>query len=117
MNDERRMDGDKFVEFVSRETNDANLAETVKNLVNKYLNRNVPQVSVGQRVWIVNGYAQNWYIVKGYIARVQLKKKYSFAVYYDGWSKRGAAYSKNSIGKTVFFTEEDAKKAIEEKNV
>lgn len=116
MNDERRMDGDKFVEFVFRETNDADLTNTVKNLVNEYLNRKVPQVSLGQEVWIVNGYDKHWRIIKGCIVRIQFKKKYSFVVHYNEW-RGGAAYSKNSIGKTVFFTEEDAKKAIEEKNV
>ena len=116
MNDERRMDGDKFVEFVFRETNDTDLTNTVKNLVNEYLNRRVPQVSLGQEVWIVNGYDKHWRIIKGCIVRIQFKKKYSFVVHYIDW-RVGAAYSKNSIGKTVFFTEEDAKKAIEEKNV
>jgi hypothetical protein len=116
MNDERRMDGDKFVEFVFRETNDTDLTNTVKNLVNEYLNRKVPQVSLGQEVWIVNGYDKHWRIIKGCIVRIQFKKKYSFVVHYNDW-RGGAAYSKNSIGKTVFFTEEDAKKAIEEKNV
>ena len=116
MNDERRMDGEKFVEFVFRETNDTDLTNTVKNLVNEYLNRRVPQVSLGQEVWIVNGYDKHWRIIKGGIVRIQFKKKYSFVVHYNDW-RGGAAYSKNSIGKTVFFTEEDAKKAIEEKNV
>lgn len=115
MNNERRMNGDKFVEFVASETEDPGLAATVKDLVNKYLNKNVPQVSVGQEVWVVNGYDKHWYIIKGCVTRVQLKKTYSFAVHYNG-RNAGAAYSKNSIGKTVFFTEEDAKKAIEEKN-
>ena len=72
MNDERRMDGDKFVEFVFRETNDTDLTNTVKNLVNEYLNRRVPQVSLGQEVWIVNGYDKHWRIIKGCIVRIQL---------------------------------------------
>ena len=33
-------------------------------------------------------------------------------VHYD--TEGGAAYTKNSIGKTVFFTEEEALKALEE---
>ena len=106
------MNIDKFAEFVLRETGNEALTSEIKNLGDRYLKRNVPQVEVGQRVWIISGY-QKHFIIKGQITRVQFKKKYSFAVHYDG-RETGASYSKNSIGKTVFFTEEEALKALEE---
>lgn len=115
MVNERRLDSDEFVEFVARETDDADLTGIIKDLLDKYLKRNVPQVTVGQEVWGIRGYATKWRVAKGHIAKVQLKKRYSFVIHYDG-TERSAAYSKNSIGRLVFFTEEEAEKAIRQKN-
>lgn len=111
MSDLRNVNIDEFAKFVLRDTGYNTLALAIKEMGDKYLNENIPKIAVGKNVWIIIRDGQSIHITKGQVIRIQFRKRYSFVVHYD--TEGGAAYTKNSIGKTVFFTEEEALKALE----
>ena len=83
----------------------------------EYTSMTVPDVEIGQTVWVVRktyNYSENkeqYEIIECKVHKKTIKKKYTFSVrsehYYIG------TFTKNSIGKTVFFSEEEAKKYVD----
>lgn len=78
----------------------------------EYTSMTVPDVEIGQTVWVVRkayNYAEDkeqYEIIECKVHKKTIKKKYTFSVrgehYYVG------TFTKNSIGKTVFFSKEEA---------
>jgi hypothetical protein len=92
--------------------------ESLKKCCEEYIALTIPDVQVGQKVWAVtkdyNYELQKvqFFIKECHVIRIQIKKRMSFSV--KGDSYYFATFTKNSIGKTIFFTEEDAKQRVEE---
>lgn len=90
---------------------------SLKRKVEKFVATVVPDVEVGQTVWVITdgGYdfkAQKYskVIKKCYVHRKTIKKKYTFTVRGDGFYVGN--FVKSSIGKTVFLTEGEADKYL-----
>ena len=87
--------------------------EDLREAFSEYASLIVPDVEVGQTVWVIRkkyNYTKQvmqYEIVECKVHKKTIKKKYTFSVrgerYYTG------TFTKNSIGKTVFFSEEEAK--------
>lgn len=86
--------------------------EDLKAAFKEYASITIPDVEIGQTVWVIrekyNLETQKieHKIIECKVHKKTIKKKHTFSV-------RGAGYyigtfTKNSIGKTVFFSEEDA---------
>ena len=119
--DKRMVDIDDLLDFLLnkrelvigddyyRERFNEDLIEAFK----EYTSMTVPDVEIGQTVWVVRktySYSENkeqYEIIECKVHKKTIKKKYTFSVrggrYYTG------TFTKNSIGKTVFFSEEEAK--------
>lgn len=79
----------------------------------EYTSMTVPDVVIGQTVWVIRkkyscqSESFKYEIIKCEVHKKTIKQKYTFSVrgehYYTG------TFTKNSIGKTVFFSEEEAK--------
>lgn len=92
--------------------------ESITRAFNEYTSMTVPDVEVGQTVWVIRKeyscalQKMKTEIIECKVHKKTIKKKYTFSVrgkkYYVG------TFTKNSIGKTVFFSEEEAKKHIKE---
>lgn len=92
-----------------RERFNEDLTEAFK----EYASMTVPDVEIGQTVWVIREKYNldtqkiEHKIIECKVHKKTIKKKYTFSVrgtgYYTG------TFTKNSIGKTVFFSEEDAK--------
>lgn len=122
--DENLVDMDELLKFLLNEYNivikDKKYREQKKeDLINwfEFYKNNisdVPNVKIGQTVWVVKGdYScekerRVFDVIECVVSKKTIKKRYNFTVtgehYYIG------TFTKSSIGKTVFFTEEEAKK-------
>lgn len=92
--------------------------KSLKKAFNEYVSTTVPDVEVGQTVWVITDGIYDWnnekypkIIKQCFVHKKTIKKKYTFSVrevkgYYCG------TFTKNSIGKTVFFSEEEANKHL-----
>lgn len=86
--------------------------EDLKAAFKEYASMTVPDVEIGQTVWVIREKYNldtqkiEHKIIECKVHKKTIKKKYTFSVrgagYYTG------TFTKNSIGKTVFFSEEDA---------
>lgn len=82
----------------------------------EYTSMTVPDVEIGQTVWVVrktyscSENKEQYEIIECKVHKKTIKKKYTFSVrggrYYTG------TFTKNSIGKTIFFSEEEAKEYV-----
>lgn len=86
--------------------------ESITKAFNEYISMTVPDVEVGQTVWVIRKeyscvlQKMKTEIIECRVHKKTIKKKYTFSVrgehYYVG------TFTKNSIGKTVFFSKEEA---------
>ena len=93
--------------------------EDLNTAFSEYIATSIPDVEVGQYVWVITDgeydYENRKYnkVIKPcYVHKKTIKKKYTFSVreinsYYCG------TFTKNSIGKTIFLSEEEARKYLE----
>ena len=94
--------------------------ESLKKAFDIYISTTVPDIKVGQTVWVIrkdynyDKQKMEYEILKCKVHKKTIKSKYTFSV--RGEYDYGGTFTKNSIGKTVFFTEEEALKALEEKD-
>ena len=122
----RLVDIDALMSYLENDTDLGYASDFMASLqiaVDNFIATTVPDVDVGQTVFVITD--GNWNkesqkydkcIIKGYVHKKTIKKRYTFSVRKknnDGHFWCGGTYTVNSIGKTVFFTEEDAKKALE----
>lgn len=87
--------------------------ESLRKEVEKFVATVVPDVEIGQTVWVITDGEYDFdtqkfskVIKKCYVHRKTIKKKYTFTVRGDGFYIGN--FVKSSIGKTVFLTEEEA---------
>lgn len=90
--------------------------EDLKKAFSEYVSMTVPDVEVGQNVWVIRKkyncteQKMEHEIIECKVHKKTIKTKYTFSVrgdrYYTG------TFTKNSIGKTVFFSEEEAKEYV-----
>lgn len=86
--------------------------DSLKEAFEAYAATTVPDVEIGQTVWVIKqdySYAKQkmeYKIIECRVHKKTIKKKYTFSVrgehYYVG------TFTKNSIGRTVFFSKEEA---------
>ena len=86
---------------------------SLREVFEEYKKNIVPDVEIGQTVWIVSQEYNRIKIRECHVHKKQIRAKYTFSVrnrkYYYG------TFTKNSIGKTVFFSKEDAIESIKNK--
>lgn len=84
----------------------------LKKAFDEYISMNVPEVKIGQTVWVISGsysYEERkvkYRIIKSEVAKITIKSRYNFSV--RGEYNYKGTFTKGSIGKTVFFSEQDA---------
>lgn len=124
----RMVDVDEMLDFLLHKTEvyigddyyrDA-FEESLRKEVEKFVATVVPDVEIGQTVWVITDGEYDFdahkflkVIKKCYVHRKSIKKKYTFTV--RGDSLYIGNFVKSSIGKTVFLTEEEAIKHEETK--
>lgn len=106
------VDMDELLQFLSDNGFDINdgiwnkYEMSLKEAFEEYKKNNIPDVEIGQTVWIVRkGYKDKYEIRKCQVHKKQIRNRYTFSVqscWYNG------TFTKNSIGKTVFFSKESA---------
>ena len=85
----------------------------LKKAFNEYISMNVPEVKIGQTVWVISKYYSleeqklKYKIIKSEVRKITIKSRYNFSV--RGEHNYRGTFTKGSIGKTVFFSEDDAK--------
>lgn len=85
----------------------------LKKAFDEYILMNVPEVKIGQTVWVISKYYSleeqklKYKIIKSEVCKITIKSRYNFSV--RGEHNYRGTFTKGSIGKTVFFSEEDAK--------
>ena len=84
----------------------------LKKAFNEYISMNVPEVKIGQTVWVISKYYSleeekiKYKIIKSEVRKITIKSRYNFSV--RGEHNYSGTFTKGSIGKTVFFSEDDA---------
>jgi hypothetical protein len=122
----RMVDVDALMKYLSDwmyfgEHHAKDVEESLYERTEEFISTVVPDVEVGQHVFVITD--GKWdsttqshpkEVIECVVHRKTIKTKYTFSVrghnhgnYYNG------NFTLSSIGKTVFFTEEDAKKALE----
>ena len=97
---------------------------TLRELFDLYYKErsSAPEVKIGQTIWVIKTEYRleqkdfEYKIIECEVRSIMLRERYSFSV----TNKRGvnwysATFTKNSIGKTVFLTQEGAEKFINDK--
>lgn len=126
----RTADMDDLLHFLLNdyELDSSDLSVSLKMAFEKYKNERVLDVDIGQDVWVIT-YDYNYSsqklegkILKCKVTKKLIKKKRTFTVREyphpdpEHVYRYCGTFTKNSIGKTVFFSEEDAKKFLESKS-
>lgn len=114
MNRKRMVDIDDLMQYIATRTyknNDSGLLvgdlQRIKSLFDDYLETNYkPDVDVGDIVYTVSSTYYGYEIHECRVTRKTIKARESFSV--NGEYPYSATFTKNSIGKTVFFTLDDA---------
>ena len=123
MNKKRMVDIDDLMQYIATRTyknNDSCLLvgdlQRIKSLFDDYAEVNCqPDVDVGDIVFVISKYEDiyqesNYKIYQCVVDRKTVKKRKSFSV--KCGSKYNATFTQNSIGKTVFFSIDDAIDAV-----
>lgn len=114
MNKKRIVDVDDLMQYIAIRTyknNDSGLLvsdlQRIKSLFDDYAEANCkPDVDVGDIVYTVSSIYHDYEIHECRVTRKTIKARESFSV--NGEYPYSATFTKNSIGKTVFFTLDDA---------
>ena len=114
MNRKRMVDIDDLMQYIAIRTyknNDSGLLvgdlQRIESLFDDYLKTNYkPDVDVGDIVYTVSSTYYGYEIHECRVTRKTIKARESFSV--NGEYPYSATFTKNSIGKTVFFTLNDA---------
>ena len=114
MNKKRIVDVDDLMQYIAIRTyknNDSGLLvsdlQRIKSLFDDYAEANCkPDVDVGDIVYTVSSTYYVYEIHECIVTRKTIKARESFSV--NGEYPYSATFTKNSIGKTVFFTLNDA---------
>ena len=84
---------------------------SLREVFEQYKKNTIPDVTVGQTVWVVTkGYRGKYEIKKCCVYKKQIKTKYVFSVKYKNYYH--ATFVKNSIGRVVFFSKDAAVESL-----
>lgn len=84
--------------------------KSLKEVFDEYRKSIVPDVEIGQTVWVVSKSRKEYLLRKCYVHKKQVRSRHSFSV--KGKYCYYGTFTKNSIGKTVFFSKEAAIKSL-----
>lgn len=84
---------------------------SLREVFDEYKKNTIPDVEIGQTVWVISRDYHDIYSIKEcHVHKKQIRARYTFSVrgrhYYCG------TFTKNSIGKTVFFSKEAAIESV-----
>lgn len=87
---------------------------SLREVFDEYKKNTIPDVEIGQTVWVISRNYHDIYSIKEcHVHKKQIGARYTFSVrgryYYCG------TFTKNSIGKTVFFSKETAIESLKGK--
>lgn len=119
----RMVDVDALMDYLENDTDlgyESDFMSLLQNAVERFTSTTVPNVEVGQIVHVITDGAYDFesgknkkIIIKCVVHRKTIKTKYTFSVRgRKGYYNYNGNFTLSSIGKTVFFKEEDAKMAL-----
>lgn len=107
MNDKRWVDIDDLMKFVIKQSPTSEFSDNVKSIFDEYTSEVIPDIKIGQAVWVITN---NNVVMKCHVIKMTFKSRFSFTV--KGDRCYHASFVASSIGKRVFFSEEEAVKIL-----
>lgn len=87
---------------------------SLREVFDEYKKNTIPDVEIGQTVWVISRDYHDIYSIKEcYVHKKQIRTRYTFSV--RGRYCYCGTFTKNSIGKTVFFSKETAIESLKGK--
>lgn len=84
---------------------------SLRELFDEYKKNTIPDVEIGQTVWVISRDYHDIYSIKEcHVHKKQIRARYTFSV--RGRHCYCGTFTKNSIGKTVFFSKEAAIESV-----